>query len=84
MKTYEIEDYSGYKAINLLENGSIISADTGRKALDKYLKSVGFNGKVKVSASNIVHFKVTPVVFENDRMYIDRRNGQRAMWYQIQ
>lgn len=83
MKNYEIEDYSGSKPIALMDNGKIITADTGRKALKSYLKQIGFNGAVKVSGSNIVHFKVTPVVFENGRKYIDRRNGQRALWYQI-
>lgn len=84
MKTYEIEDYSGNNVINLFEQGKIITAETGRKALDIYLKSNNVKVKVKVSASNIVHYKVTPVVIENGKKYIDRRSGQRAMWYQIQ
>jgi hypothetical protein len=84
MKTYEIEDYSGMKPIALMQDGSFINADTGRKALDKYLKEIGFKGKVKVSASNDVHFKVSPVVFEDGRKYFDYRNGQRSLWYQIQ
>lgn len=83
MKTYEIEDYSGSKPISLMEDGSIINAETGRKALASYLKSIGFKENVKVSSDNIVHFKVTPIVFENGRKYIDRRNGQRALWYKI-
>ena len=83
MKTYEIEDYSGTGAITLMQDGLIFNAETGRKALDEYLKTKGANIKVKVSASNDVQFKVTPVVFENGRKYIDRRKGQRASWYQI-
>ena len=85
MKTYEIEDYSGNKPITLMADGSIIQAETGRKALDKYLKAIGFSGKVKVSASNTVHFKVEPIhIDENGKKWIDRRGGQRAMWYAIQ
>ncbi len=84
MKTYEIEDYSGNKPITLMEDGAIIQAETGRKALDKYLKQNGIKQKVKVSASSTVHYKVQPIVIENGRKYLDRRNGQRAMWYQIQ
>lgn len=83
MKTYEIEDYSGLNPIVLMEDGKIINADTGRKALAAYLKSIEFKGKVKVSSSNEVQFKVTPIVIENGRKYIDRRNGQRSLWYQI-
>lgn len=81
MKHYEI-----YSALNstLMSTDPIVEAETGRKALDKYLKSIGFKGKVKVSASSIVHFKTTPVfIDEHGRKWIDRRNGQKAMWYQI-
>ena len=83
MKTYEIEDYSGNKPITLLEDGAIIDAENGRKALDIYLKKCGLTCKVKVSADNMVHFKVQPIVIENGRKYLDRRNGQRALWYKI-
>jgi len=84
MKTYEIEDYSGHKQIKLLEDGKIIAAETGRKALDIYLKQIGFKQKVKVSASRDVQFSVNPVVIdENGKLWIDRRGGQRQLWYQI-
>ena len=82
MKTFEI--YSAIDNRPLMEENDIVQAETGRKALDKYLKQIGFKGKVKVSASNTVHFKTTPVVIENGKRYIDRRNGQRSVWYQIQ
>lgn len=85
MNTYEIEDYSGNKPIALMESGSVITAETGRKALDIYLKQSGYNVKVKVSASNTVHFKVEPIhIDENGKKWIDRRKGKRALWYQIQ
>jgi len=87
MKTYEIEDYSGNAPISLLADGKIIKAETGRKALDTYLKQTGQKVKVKVSASNTVHYKVTPVfIDENGKLWIDQRRGTggRALWYQIQ
>ena len=81
MKTFEI--YSAISNLPLMEQNPTIEAETGRKALDKYLKQIGFKGKVKVSSSNDVHFKTTPIVIENGRRYIDKRNGQRSIWYQI-
>lgn len=85
MKIYEIEDYSGINPIALLADSPIIEAETGRKALDTYLKQRGIKQKVKVSSSNTVHFKVTPMfIDENGRRWIDRRGGQRALWYAIQ
>jgi hypothetical protein len=81
MKTFEI--YSSISNLPLMEQNPIIEAKTGRKALDKYLKQIGFKGKVKVSSSNNVHFKTTPIVIENGKRYIDKRNGQRSIWYQI-
>jgi hypothetical protein len=82
MKSYEI--YSAISNLPLMEHNPVFEAETGRKALDKYLKSINFDKKVKVSASNDVHFKTTPIVIENGKRYIDRRNGQRSVWYQIQ
>lgn len=85
MKTYEIENYSGQNEVSLMADSPIVQAETGRKALDIYLKQINFKGKVKVSSSNIVHFKVTPMfIDENGKRWIDRRNGQRALWYAIQ
>lgn len=82
---YEIEDYSGSKPISLMADSPIYEAETGRKALDKYLKEIGFTQKVKVSASSTVHFKVTPIhIDESGRRWIDRRGGKKAMWYAIQ
>ena len=81
MKTFEI--YSAISNLPLMEQNPIIEAETGRKALDKYLKQIDFKGKVKVSSSNDVHFKTTPIVIENGKRYIDKRNGQRSIWYQI-
>lgn len=81
MKTFEI--YSAISNLPLMEQNPTIEAETGRKALDKYLKQIGFKGKVKVSSSNDVHFKTTPIVIENGKRYIDKRNGQRSIWYQI-
>lgn len=84
MRTYEIEDYSGADSISLMQNDPIITAETGRKALDQYLKERGRKHKVKVSGSNTVHYKVTPVhIDENGKKWIDRRAGQRALWYQV-
>ena len=82
LKTYEVEDY--YKAnIKLLEDSDLIQAESGRKALDIYLKKYA-GIKVKVSSSNNVYFKVTPIyVDDNGRRWIDRRSGQRALWYTI-
>jgi len=82
MKTFEI--YSAISNLPLMESNPVIEAETGRKALDKYLKQIGFTKRVKVSASNDVHFKTTPIVIENGKRYIDKRNGQRSVWYQIQ
>lgn len=82
MRTFEI--YSAISNLPLMEQNPIVQAETGRKALDKYLKQIGFTKKVKVSASNNVHFKTTPIVIEDGKRYIDRRNGQRSVWYQIQ
>lgn len=67
--------------IALMEQDPIFEAETGRKALDMYLKASGLSYKVKVSASNDVHFKVTPILFIDGRKWIDGR--KRAMWYQI-
>lgn len=81
---YEIENYSGQNAIALMAENPLIEAQTGRKALDIYLKQIGFKRKVKVSGSNSVHFKVTPIhIDENGARWIDRRGGKKAMWYQI-
>lgn len=82
MKKFEI--YSAISNLPLMEQNPYFEAKTGRKALELYLKSINFKGKVKVSASNDVHFKTTPIVIEGDKRYIDRRNGQRSVWYQIQ
>jgi hypothetical protein len=85
MKTYEIENYYNKSVINLFaEKENIIEAETGRKALDKYLKEKNINVKVKVSSSNDVHFKVSPVVVENGKVLLDFRGGKRALWYQVQ
>ena len=85
MKTYQIEDYYNKSVINLFaENENVIEAETGRKALDKYLKAKNINVKVKVSASRDVHFKVCPVVIENGKLFLDFRGGKRALWYQVQ
>jgi hypothetical protein len=84
MKTYEIEDYSGNSTINMLADGPVYYAQTGRKALDQHLKKIGFKGKVKCSADRDVHFKVTPIYIDGrGTKWIDRRKGQRALWYQI-
>ena len=82
MKLYEIENYYGGGTISLMADSPRIEAETGRKALAIYLKQKGISVKVKCSASNNVHFKVTPIVVENGRVYIDRRHGQRALWYE--
>ena len=81
MKTYEITDFYGNNTFSLMGEDPIIEAKTGREALKKYIKEKKYSIKVKVSADRNVIFKVTPVVFDNGRKYIDRRNGQRAMWY---
>lgn len=83
MKTYEIESYIG-NVFNLLADSPIYSAATGRKALDMHLKKIGFKGKVKCSADRDVQFKVTPVyIDEHGTKWIDRRGGQKALWYKI-
>lgn len=84
MQQYKIEDYSGTGTISLMGEDPIFEAETGRKALSQYFKKRGINQKVKVSGGSDVHFKVTPIVIENGRVWIDRRGGKRAMWYQIQ
>lgn len=66
----------------LLSEDPIYEAKTGRKALEAHLKKINFRGQVKVSASNDVHFKVTPLIIENGVRYY---NGmKKALWYQIQ
>jgi len=81
MKTYEIYDA---RCSTLLSDDPVYTAETGRKALDMHLKAIGFNGKVKVSGANEVHFKVSPVAIVDGRKYLDFRGGKRCVWYQIQ
>jgi hypothetical protein len=81
---YEIENYWN-GSNSLMDEADLIEAETGRKALDKFLKANNIKEKVKISGSNEVHFKVTPIyVDEHGKRWIDRRGGKRALWYQVQ
>ncbi len=82
MKTYEIYDARNNQ---IFFDDPVYIAETGRKALQKHLDKIQFKGKVKVSGSNDVTFKVTPVyIDENGKKWIDLRGGKRCVWYQIQ
>jgi hypothetical protein len=80
MPQYEVYDA---RSSQLFSDSSIFTADTGRKALQQYLEKIKFSQRVKASSSNDVTFKVSPVCFENGRMYYDRRGGRRALWYKV-
>jgi predicted SAM-dependent methyltransferase len=77
--------YEVYDATNpqVFAEHPIYTAETGRKALQQHLEKIGFNQKVKSSASNDVRFKVSPVCIENGRVYYDYRGGKRPRWYQV-
>lgn len=79
-----MEHFQVYDSRNntLLAENPIYEAPTGRKALEKHLKKINFKGQVKVSASNDVHFKVTPLTIIDGVRYYNR--SKKALWYQIQ
>ena len=80
MRYYQITDCAS-NTINLLEEYPVVTADNTRQAINKYLKQNDLNYKAKVSGDNDVHFKVTPVIYENGCMYID--GSKRAYWFKI-
>jgi hypothetical protein len=75
MANFQIYSSNG----GLFTTNPIIEAETGRKALDKFLKQNNLPTKVKVSSDTIVDYKVTPIVFKDGKMFYD--GSKRALWY---
>ena len=74
MKTYQI--YDGENS-SLLDDHPIIEAETGKEAIEEYLKKTNRNYKLKMSAGNDVLFSATPFVEKGGMRY---KNGN-SVWY---
>ncbi len=59
----------------------IVTAKSGKKALEIYMKQKGVTEKFKRDTGNTPQVKVTPVAIVNGEVLIDRSNCQRAYWY---
>lgn len=80
LRLFQIDDFSG-NSFKLMGDSPMIEAKNNKDALNKYLKRIGADFKVKCSADNDVHFGITPMIKHQGRILIDGR--KRMSWYKI-
>ena len=81
LRLFRIDDFSGNGSMSLMEKNPLIEAKNNKDALNKYLKKIGKNLKVKCSSDNNVHFGITPMIKHQGEILIDGR--KRMSWYKI-